>query len=113
MARTSVTTQQIVRTGLTPSLTAPIIDGDIIDTGATYLHVVNGSGASINVTVQTPPQVDNLDVAELIVAVPAGATRYIGPFPTRTFGRPTGADAGRAYVDYSAVTSVTRGVFKV
>ncbi len=113
MARVSVTTQTITRAGLTPSLTAPTVDNDVIDTGDVFLQVTNAAGAPINVTVQSPPTVDGLAVAELIVAVPNGQTRLIGPFPSRTFGQPSGADAGRAYVDYSAVTSITRGVFTV
>lgn len=111
MARASQTTQQIVRTGLTPALTAPTADGDIVDCGNVALMVTNGSGSSINVTVQATASLDGLDVADLVVAVAAGATRLIGPLPVRTFGQPSGsADAGRAYVDYSAVASVTRAV---
>lgn len=113
MARVSVTTQEVTRAGLAPSLTAPTIEGDVIDTGATWLQVTNGAGAPINVTVQSPPTVDGLAVAELIVAVPNAQTRLIGPFPPRTFGQAAGADAGRAYVDYSSITSITRGVFRV
>lgn len=114
MARTSVTTQQITRAGLAPVLTAPTVDGDVIDSGAVFLHVNNGSAASINVTVQSPVTVDGLAVEELVVAVAAGAFKLIGPFPQRTFGQPTGsADAGRVYVDYSAQASVTRAVLKL
>ena len=110
--RVSVTTQPIVKTGLTPALTAPTADGDVIDTGRVFLRVDNGGGASITVTVQTPVQVDGLDLSELIVTVPASGTKLIGPLSPSTFGRLVGtADAGRAYVDYSSVTSVTRGVF--
>jgi hypothetical protein len=56
------------------------------------------------------------DGEDLVVTVPDGARRLIGPFPKRTFGQPAGAnesegnDQGRVYVDYSATTSVTRAV---
>lgn len=114
MARTSVVTQQITRAGLNPTLTQPTVDGDVVDIGATFLYVDNASVASVNVTVQTPVTVDGLNVEELIVAVPAGQFRLIGPFPPRTFAQPTTSpDAGRAYVDYSAQTSVTRAVLKL
>lgn len=114
MARVSVATQAIVKTGVVPALTAPTVDGDIIDTGRVFLEVNNGGGASITVTVQTPVQVDGLDLSELIVSVAAGVTKRIGPLSPSTFARPAGgADAGRAYVDYSSVTSVTRGVFSL
>jgi|SRR5215217_3615713 len=114
MARVSVTTQPVTRTGTATVLTGPTVDGDIIDTGRTMLYVLNGSGAPITVTVQTPLTVDGLDVADLTVTVPAAGFRIIGPFPVGTFGRAYGdANAGRAYVDYSSVTSVTRGVISV
>ncbi|HEY0638715.1 MAG TPA: hypothetical protein VGD67_13780 [Pseudonocardiaceae bacterium] len=112
MARTSVTTQVITRAGLAPNLTGPVADGDIIDSGACWLHVLNGSGAPITVTVQTPVTVDGLPLDDLEVAVPASGTRLIGPFPARTFAQASDAPvgAGRVLVDYSSVTSVTRAV---
>ena len=114
MPRTSVTTQQVTRAGLNPSLPAPTASGDVVDCGQLALWVINGSGASITVTVQATAQVDGLDVADLVVPVLAAGQRLIGPFPARTFGQPSGsADAGRAYVDYSAVASITRGVISI
>lgn len=116
MARVSQSTQQISRAGLAPVMTAPTAapsGGDIVDTGAVALMVTTTSGAC-NVTVQTPIQVDGLPLDDLVVAVAAGKTVLIGPFPTRTFGQPEGsADAGRAYVDYDTVTGVTRAVVKL
>ncbi len=115
MARTSVTTQVAVRTGLTPALTGPVVDGDIIDSGNVGIWVVNGSGAPINVTVQATASQDGQAVEDLVVAVPAAGTRLIGPFPGRTFEQPSDAvvGAGRVLVDYSAVTTVTRGVISI
>jgi hypothetical protein len=111
MARTNVTTQKVVKTGLAPVLTAPTADGDVIDCGRVILRVDNNGAAAVTVTVQTPVQVRGLAVAELIVSVPAGGTRYIGPLEPSLFGQPSGSpDAGRAYVDYSSVTDVARGV---
>lgn len=114
MARVSVTTQQIDKTGTAPTLTAPTIDGDVIDTGRVFLWVDNSGATAVTVTVLTPVQVDALDVDDLAVSVPAGGARLIGPLRPSTFGRPAGdPDAGRAYVDYSDSTSVTRGVFSL
>jgi len=110
MARASVTTQRIVATGLAPTMTQPTADGDVIDSGAVAVMVTNGSASSINVTAQTPATQAGLAVSEQIVAVAAGATKLIGPFPKSTYGQASGADEGRVYVDYSAQTSVTRAV---
>lgn len=110
MARVSVATQKIAGTGLVPVMTAPTAEGDIIDAGQVALLVTNGSGAAINVTAQTPATQSGLAVAENIVAVVAGATVLIGPFPAGTYARPAAPDTGRVYVDYSAQTSVTRAV---
>jgi hypothetical protein len=113
MARVSVTTEQIVHAGVLSTLTAPTVDGDVIDCGRVFLEVDNGSGAAVTVTVRSTASTDGLDVEDLAVSVAAGATKKIGPFNVSTFGRSStdGADQGRAYVDYSAVASVTRGVF--
>lgn len=111
MARISVTTQPITVAGLAPALTAPNVDGDIVDVGRVALYVNNSSGASIDVTIQSPVTVDGLTVEDPVIAVPAGTVKLIGPLPARVFGRPAGdTDAGRAYVNYSSQTSVTRAV---
>lgn len=114
MARTSVTTQPIVFAGLVPSMTAPAgtgsTSGDIVDVGRNILVVKNGDVSSMTVTVETPETVDGLDIADRTVTVAAGATAYI-PLTSTHYRQPVGsADAGRAYVDYSSVTSVTRAV---
>jgi len=114
MARTLLTKQQIVQAGLTGTLAAANVDGNLFEgSGLVYLEVANGSGSSINVTVQTAVQVAGLDVGELVVAIPATTGRKkIGPFNKRAFNRPSGvADAGFVYVDFSAVTTVTVGLF--
>lgn len=113
MARESLTTQQVTRDGLVPTLTAPPADGDVIDAGRVALMVTNNGAAAHTVTVQSPVTVDGLAVEELTVSVAAGETRLIGPFPARTFGQPSdSADHGRVYVDYDAGSDVdlVRGV---
>jgi hypothetical protein len=111
MARVNVTTQKVTRAGLVPATTAVTVDGDVIDAGAVALWVNNASASPVTVTVQTPLTVDGLNLEELAVAVAAGTTKLIGPFPGRTFARPAGAtDSGRIYVDYSAQTNINRAV---
>lgn len=116
MARTSVTTQPVVRAGLNPTLTAPTVDGDIVDCGNVALWVDNAGAAPIGVVVQATVAQDGLNLEDLTVSVPAGAARLIGPLPGRTFAQAQDATvgAGRALVDYpDGVTSVTRAVISI
>lgn len=115
--RISVTSQPLALSGVAVALTAPTVDGDVIDAGQTFLMVDNASGSSITVTALSPRTVDGvLTVGPLAVAVGAGVTKLIGPFNGSTFGQLSGANAsggndqGRVYVNYSAIASVTRAV---
>jgi hypothetical protein len=91
-------------------------DGDVVDSGKTQIIVVNGSGASINVTAHATATKSGLTLNNLVVPVAAGKTEIIGPLPRDVFGQPQGANAsggddeGRVYVDYSAITTITRAV---
>lgn len=109
MARTALAPVQAVDEGAVWALAAANVDGHTIPGGGdVLLFVLNGSGASINVTVQTAATEDGLAVAEQVVAVAAGVQKVIGPFRPTTYDRPSGgADPGVIYVDFSAVTSVT------
>lgn len=116
MARTVLTPQKVVPAGLVPTMTAPTVEGDVLPAdGRSVLIIANGAGAPINVTAQTPATMGGLAVGEQIVAVAAAAVRHmIGPFDAATYGRPdSGADPGMVYIDYSSVTSVTRGCVKL
>jgi hypothetical protein len=110
MARTDITAQQIVRTGLEETFIAATADGQMFaNDGRMILHVKNGAGAPINVTIQTPGSVDGLAIAEQVVAVTNGEERFIGPFPTNIYNQ---ADE-KVYVDYSSPTTVTVAVLRV
>lgn len=112
MARTALAVQTIPATGLVPNYTAANADGHSLPIAAgTYLEVVNGSGGSINVTVETPITVGSRAVPDDVIAVAAGARKKIA-FDRTAQAQPTGADKGKAYVNFSAVTSVTVGAFK-
>lgn len=114
MPRSALITQQIAPTGLEPALEAANVDGNSIDGDAkTFLEVVNGGGAPINVTIQTPATLGGLAVADQVVAVTNGERRLIGPFPKNVYNRPSDPDAGKVYIDYSDVTSVTVGAFRL
>ncbi|WP_329069005.1 hypothetical protein [Amycolatopsis sp. NBC_01480] len=103
MARQSVATQPITRAGTAPTAASPNADGDIVDTGGTVFLLVSNTGAApATVTVKTQATYDGLAVSDLTVALPAGATKAIGPLSSATFGfGPSDANAKRAFVDYT------------
>lgn len=107
---TAMTLQKITGAGLLASYAA-VADGDTIPAGGSdrvFLHVKNGDTGSINVTVAatrataTVPGVGTLTVPDIVVAVPAGEDRMIGPFPPAY----TAAD-GTVTVNYDSVISIT------
>lgn len=108
--------QTVVDTGLTPSLSAAANGDTVADDGTarTYVEVANGGGGSINVTVpaqQASVQVPGagvLAIADIVIAVAAGARKLIGPF-TRAYIN----TAGNVTLNYSGVSSVTAGAFKL
>lgn len=114
MARTALTVTAVARTGNdVATLSAANVDGhSVVNTGRMFIFVKNGDASPHTVTVQTPRTVDGLAVAELAVVVAAGEHKLIGPFPVNTFNQ-VGADYGKIYVDFDAVTSVTCAAFSV
>ncbi len=101
-----LTVQEIALAGLVDSAAAAAAGGDdFANDGNTFLKIINGSGGSINVTAASnytsPPtgtaQSDN------VVAVGAGVTALIGPFPQSGFND----DDGKVNITYSATTTVT------
>jgi hypothetical protein len=105
MARTDLTVQAAVSSGLNPVFTAAIADGHMwLYDKRTALYVKNDSGGPINVTILTPDTgKDGLAVSDRVVAVPAGEERVIKPDPADTYAQ---AD-GKVYVDTSSQTSVS------
>jgi len=100
----------ISRAGVVADGAAAAGGGDaFLNTGAEILVIKNGSVSSINVTLVTQATVDGNAVADPVVAVAAGVTKAIGPFPRYIFG-----DAnGLVQVTYSAVTSLTVKVLRL
>lgn len=103
--------QSVVSTGLNPSYAAATGGGDAIPAdGRTFLHVKNGDSSSHTVTIASVAVARaGLAVANLAVAVPAGAERMIAIDPTG-YADPT---TGLAAITYSAVTSVTVAAVRV
>lgn len=96
-----LTVKQISLTGLNPAPAAAAAGGDsFANNGKTYLYVNNGGGGQITATIDAVSNCNFGFDHDAAVAVPAGETRLIGPFPTNRFGPTCG-------VTYSGVTSVT------
>jgi hypothetical protein len=111
----SLATQSIRRSGLSPAYAAATAGGDTCTPGGyTFLHVKNGGGSPVTVTVAAKevPQVD-MAVGNLVVSVPASGERMIGPIRPEIFADPAGTPAGSAGITYSAVTSVTIAAFNL
>lgn len=113
MATLSV--QSIVATGLSPAFASAAAGGDeFVNDERTYLHVKNGDASPHTVTitkqratVQGPDGFGDIALSDIAVAVPAGEERLIKAPPAIY-----NDSNGKAQVTYSAVTSVTVGVFR-
>lgn len=103
----TVATQVIPVTGLNATYNAASAGGDKVAPGC-FLHVKNGSGASINVTLATPGTLQgDLAIDDRVVAVPASGDRFIAV--TDDYRDPTD---GLAHLAWSASASVTYAVLR-
>lgn len=112
----ALTAQAILLAGIVPAYAAAN-DGDTIKQPTDqrlFLHVKNGGGGSINVTipaVQTSLETDEagtVTISDIVVAVAAGAEKMIGPFPPAYINA-----SGNVTINYSGVTTVTAAAFKL
>ena len=89
---------------------AALVGGDAYKVqGVEWLVIVNGSGSSVTVTIAAVA--DNFGLVSssnnITLAVPAGKTGIIGPLAATKY-----ADSnGLAQITYSAVTTVTVGLY--
>lgn len=112
-----VTPQDLSLAGVAPTANAASAGGDQVNDpyGDTVLRITNGSGASINATITAvatsrpgdgrfPPQT----LSNQVIAVPAGASRLVGPVPSAF--RDTNS---RFSLGWSASASVTFEAFRL
>lgn len=105
-----LTVQKITQAGIAPSFAAASAGGDeFANSGRTFLHVKNGGAGSINVTINSQKPCDQGFDHDLVVAVPNGGERVIGPFEPGRFNN----SSSRVAVSYSGVTSVTVAALEV
>lgn len=106
-----LTTQTIVRAGLSPAYTAVAATDTFVPDAQTFLHVKNAGGSpdvvTISVLAGNPP---GLTISNLSVSVTNAQERMIGPLPAQFFADPV---TGLATAAHGFLTSVTSGVFKL
>lgn len=106
-----LSTQVVALTGLAPTYGAAAGGGDKSECGERqFVHVKNGGGSPITVTLTTTAAVRGQTVGNVTVSVPASGERMIGPLTADLFA---GASDGLCAVGYSGVTSVTVAALRI
>lgn len=105
----ALTSQRLSAAGTAPTYATASAGGDTAPVGRDLvLHVFNGSGASITVTVVTPGTVNGLAIADAALVIPAGDQGFV-PL-AKVYKNPS---TGLANVTYSATTSVEVAVLQL
>lgn len=113
MAREALAVETLPNHGsVTLAATAAHADGNaFVNDGKTLLIVRNGDVAPKEVTVKSVP-CSHGRAGDVVKTVAAGATAVLGPFDQSGFNQ-AGADVGKVFVDYDAVTTVTVDAVKL
>ena len=110
----TLTMNVISRAGIAETLVAATGGGDACAcSNDNYLKVVNGGGSPITVTLAIPSSASaypGAAYASTAVSVPNGSHRLIGPLNPSLYQDPV---TSLCTITYSAVTSVTVGVFNI
>jgi hypothetical protein len=107
----ALTPQNVTLAGLTPAFTPAAGGGDTFpNDGNCLVEFKNTDGSPVTVTIATPAKVDGMDVADLVVVVPATTgNKLLPPLQTHIFN-----DAnGNVSMTYSGVTALTVAVFRL
>ena len=115
----TLTRQTLGEDGLTASYAACASGGDEVTNsdGATFLHVKNGGGSAVTVTVAEQisgttvesPNYGKLTKANATKSINAGAEAFFGPFKKQGFND----EDGNIQITYSGVTSLTIAALKL
>ena len=107
MARVAIPVSAVVRAGLTP---ASETNGDatenhtFVNDGRTIILARNSGAGARTITFRVAQILDGLTAATRVVSIPAGASRYFGPFPTDVYGTLTQIDVEHAEIKLSALS---------
>ena len=105
MARTELTVVATSRDGVNGTDNAQAVaaanDAMFINDGATKLYISNASGSTVNIVFETPATVlsEALAIADKTATLVTAKWAIFGPFPPAFYNNPSGADAGKVYVD--------------
>lgn len=101
----TLATQTVALTGLAPAYATAAAGGDKVECGdRNFLHIKNGAGSPVTVTLTSTATVRGQAAANVTVSVPAAGERLIGPLqPDLLLNQSDGLCA----VGYSSATSVT------
>lgn len=108
----TLTTQNITRAGVTPTLGAAAGGGDAMECGSGMFFYISNSGASTTITFNVPAArtyEPNVAITSPAIVVASGV-RFIGPIDAATFADPT---TGLCSITYTSVASVTVGAIKL
>lgn len=98
-------TQTVALAGLNPTYAAAAGGGDKVECGdRNFLHVKNGAGSPVTVTLTATASVRGQAVGNVTVSVPASGERMIGPLQPDLLQNSTDSLCA---VGYSSATSVT------
>lgn len=105
----ALTAQPVPTAGFTPTYAAASGGGDTAPIGTNLLlHVINGGGSPVTLTIVTPGTSDGLAIADTERTIAAGAAAFVPLRPV--YRNPV---TGRAALAYSGVTSVTVAVLQM
>ena len=118
MARTELTIQDIVRTGLE----ATYVSGDATNDHSfdnrserVLIHIINAGGVDVEATFITPVTVDGLPVDDEVVIVTQAEDRFCGPFESSIFDQadPDNIIPRAVFLDLDTDASVTLCALKL
>jgi hypothetical protein len=105
MPRSVLAPQDVTLAGINPVYSAANAAGHWVEPGVkAVLHIKNGGGSSVTVTIPTPGTVSGLAITDRTVTVPAAGEMVVS-IDSEAYAQP--GDLNRVYIDFSSATSVT------
>lgn len=106
-----LTAQSPSQAGVAPTYSAVNATDTWVNSGREYLHVKNQNAGTVTVTITSVAQCNQGSTHNVVVSIPTGVERLIGPFAPSRFS--DDANGGIATVTYSPTSSVTAALIRV